>query len=288
MKSMAQQAIAEFVATLALVFIGAGSVVVLAFGGPNPLTLLAIALAHGLVLAVMVSSIGHISGGHVNPAVTVSVWVAGKIESVRAIVYIVAQVAGAAAGAGLLRLIIPEAIWRETSLGATLINTDIQGFTSYRGVFLEAVITFLLVFTVFATAVDDRGAFGKIAGLPIGFVLAAGILVAGIFTGGSMNPARSFGPALVAGEWTDFWVYVAGPLAGGIVAASVYWTAFLRGREVSAPRTDTPIGGGPEEDLIDDPGAELGEIDESDESDESEGLEGSDEPDSGAEADERG
>src|SRR5206468_357276 len=108
---LSQQVIAEFVGTLALVFIGAGSVVILSLYMAGNTGILGIALAHGLVLAVMVTSLGHISGGHFNPAVTAGVWVTGKIESLRAAVYIVAQLAGAAAGAGLLRLAVPEPIW---------------------------------------------------------------------------------------------------------------------------------------------------------------------------------
>jgi glycerol uptake facilitator-like aquaporin len=175
--------------------------------------------------------------------------VAGKIETVRAGVYIVVQLAGAAAGAGLLRLAIPERIWRGSFLGATVVNHQIM--TSGRAVLLEAVLTFFLVFTVFATAIDDRGAFKSIAGFAIGLSIAADILVGGPLTGASMNPARTFGPALLSGHWTDFWVYVAGPLSGGIIAAAVYWLSFLRDREVYAPREEVPIGGGPEEDLPD-------------------------------------
>jgi MIP family channel proteins len=251
-KTIWQQGIAEFFGTLALVFIAAGSVVVSgAVGG-----VVGVAIAQGLVLAIMVTNLGHISGAHFNPAVTVGVWVAGKIETVRAGWYVVFQLAGAAAGAGLLRLSIPERIWRGTFLGATTVSHQVT--TSGRAVLLEAVLTFFLVFTVFATAIDDRGAFKSIAGFGIGLVLAFDILVGGPLTGGSMNPARTFGPALVAGHWTDFWVYVAGPLSGGIIAAAVYWLSFLRDREVYAPREEVPIGGGPEEDLPGREGPDVG------------------------------
>jgi MIP family channel proteins len=244
-KTMWQQAVAEVVGTLALVFIGAGSVVVLAPQG-GPAALVGIALAHGVVLAVMVSNLGHVSGGHFNPAVTVSVWVAGKIETARGGVYILAQLVGAGVGAGLLRLAIPEDVWRQTQLGATQLSALIS---TGQGVLLEGVLTFFLVFTVFAAAVDDRGVFKALGGLTIGLVLTMDILVGGALTGASMNPARSFGPALVAGAWRDYWLYVAGPLTGGIVAAMVYLFSFLRGREVAAPRKDLPVGGGPEEEL---------------------------------------
>jgi MIP family channel proteins len=261
-----EQTIAEVIGTFALVFIGAGSVVILG-GQLNAAGLVGIALAHGLVLAVMISSLGHISGGHFNPAVTVSTWVAGKIQTTRAVWYITAQLFGAALGALLLRASIPERIWRQTNLGATTVNHQ-AGITNGKAVLIEAILTFFLVITVFAVAIDDRGVFKAIAGLPIGLVLTFDIIVGGLLTGASMNPARSFGPALVAPKWTDFWVYLAGPLSGAILAAAVYWFAFLRGRDVAAPRTETPIGGGPEEELTPGPeeglrvGSEGGELEE--------------------------
>jgi len=242
MRTIGEQVLAEVIGTLALVFIGAGAVVIAAAGGS---TLLGVALAHGLVLAVMVSSFGHISGAHFNPAVTVSAWVAGKIETARAGAYVVAQLAGAVIGAGLLRWAMPATVWRRSNLGATTVRAVSNG----QAVLLEAIMTFFLVITVFATAIDDRGAFKSIAGLAIGLVLTFDILVGGPLTGASMNPARSFGPALVAGQWTGFWIYVVGPVIGGLVAASVYTFGFLRERPAWAPRTETPIGGGPEENL---------------------------------------
>ncbi len=250
MKSYAEQAIAEFVGAFALIFIGAGSVVILSQTLGGGTAVLGIALAHGLVLAIMVTNLGHISGAHFNPAVTVGAWVAGKIETARALAYIVAQFAGAIAGAGLLRLALPERIWKPSSLGATLVahNADI---TNAKAVLIEAILTFFLVFTVFATAIDDRGAFKSIGGFAIGLVLSFDILVGGVLTGASMNPARTLGPALISGKWTDFWIYVAGPLTGAIIASVLYWLSFLRTREVSAPRSEVPIGGGPEEDLPD-------------------------------------
>jgi len=248
MKTIGEQAVAEFVGTLALVFIGAGSVVIAIANGDGYLGLIGVALAHGLVLATFISGLGHVSGAHFNPAVTIAVWVGGKIETLRAGAYVLAQLAGAVAGAGLLRWVLPEQVWRNGFLGATLV-THRFGITNGKAVLLEAILTFLLVTTVYAVAVDDRGTFKSIAGLPIGLVLVFDILVGGQLTGASMNPARSFGPALVAWKWTDFWVYVTGPVSGGIIAAALYVVAFLRTRKVAAPRTETPIGGGPEEEL---------------------------------------
>jgi MIP family channel proteins len=238
-KRIGEQVIAEFFGTLLFVFIGAGSVVLfgLVVSQQNPtlvaVGLVPIALATGLGMAVLISNTGHISGGHHNPAVTISVWVAGKIEAGRAGLYILAQLLGAAAGAWLLSVIIPKGIWTRTDLGTPEVNAHPFGaftFSPGRAVFLEAVLTFILVYTVFATAVDERGSFKVISGLPIGLAIGVDILVGGFFTGASMNPARSFGPALVSGTWTDFWVYIVGPITGGILAASVYWFAFLRSR----------------------------------------------------------
>ena len=145
----------------------------------------------------------------------------------------VAQLAGAAAGAGLLRLALSEKIWKPTSLGATLINPAAKqvGFTTPKALLLEAIMTFALVLVVFGTAIDPRGAFKSIAGFGIGLVVTADILVGGILTGASMNPARSFGPALLTWTWTDFWVYILGPVAGAVIAAEVYWFFFLRPQE---------------------------------------------------------
>ena len=252
MKSIPQQALAELIGTMALVFIGAGSVAILT--GQGAAGLVGIALAHGLVLAIMVTNFGHISGGHFNPAVTIGAWVVAKIETGRALVYILAQLAGAAAGAGLLRYVLTEQIWKQTNLGATTIAKNV-GVTNGKALVIEAVLTFFLVTTVFATAIDDRGAFKSIAGLGIGLVLTFDILMGGALTGASMNPARSFGPAVVAWHWDEFWVYVIGPLGGSVIAAAIYWFAFLRGREVSSPRTETPVGGGPEENLEPEPEA---------------------------------
>jgi MIP family channel proteins len=248
MRTMWEQLVAEVIGTLALVFIGAGSVVVLVPQLAGGTAILGVALAHALVLAVMVSNLGHISGAHFNPAVTVGVWVAGKIETLRAGLYIVAQLVGAVAGAWLLRLVIPGDLWAQTKLGLPQINRALE-ITDAQAFAIEAALTFFLVITVFATAIDDRGVFRSVAGLTIGLVLGFDILMGGTLTGASMNPARSLGPALVGGEWADFWVYVAGPMTGAVVAAAIYLYAFLRGREVASPRTETPIGGGPEEEL---------------------------------------
>ena len=240
-----QRVVAEFVATFALIFIGAGTGVILGRFGPTGL--IGIALAHGLVLAIMVSVIAHISGGHVNPAVTIAAWVTNQIRTGLAAVYIAAQLAGAIAGAYLLRAALPEELWRPSNLGAPLVQS---GITNGKAVLLEAVLTFFLVFAVYGTAIDERGPFSKTAGLTIGLVLTFDILMGGALTGAAMNPARALGPEVGSGTYTAWWVYWIGPISGGVVAAFVYWFAFLEGREklARAPKTEQPIGGGPEGD----------------------------------------
>ena len=239
MERLGQRATAEFVGTFALIFIGCGSVVISQASG-----LVGVALAHGLVLAIMVSVLAHISGAHFNPAVTISVWVTNQIKTGAAVVYMLAQLAGAAAGAALLRLAIPATLWKPTKLGVPAVNHSL-GISNGKAVLIEAILTFFLVFAVYGTAVDERGPFTKIAGLPIGLVLTFDILMGGPLTGAAMNPARWFGPALVAGEYADWWVWIIGAVGGGVIAASVYWFAFLGGREkmVRLPRTVKPIEG---------------------------------------------
>ena len=189
------------------------------------LGLLGIAVAHGLAIGIMVSAVGHISGGHLNPAVTIGFWVTRKISTFDALFYWVAQLAGAAAAAYLLRAVVPEDTWRLVALGTPALARD---FTRINGIILEGVMTFFLVFVVFATAADERGAFGKIAGFAIGLAVTMDILMGGPLTGAAMNPARSFGPALAARQWVNHGVYWVGPLAGGVLAGWLYDTLFLR------------------------------------------------------------
>ena len=229
MEGIGKASIAEFIATFALVFIGAGAVVMT---GVSDGGLVAVALAHGIVLAVMVSITGHISGGMVNPAVTIGLWVTGKLETNRTVAYIVAEVLGGICGALVLKLVIPSAVFDAAHGGTPLVNTA-SGMGVGKAVLLEAVLTFFLVFSVYGTAVDDRGPFAKTAGFTIGLVLTFDILAGGPLTGAAMNPARQIGPAVASGTWTDWWVYWIGPIAGGIIAGVAYWAAFLRTKEPS-------------------------------------------------------
>lgn len=229
METIGRAAVAEFVATFALVFVGAGAVVLAATG---ELDLVGVALAHGLVLMVMVSITGHISGGLVNPAVAIALWVAGKLSTQRATILIVAQLLGAVVGAATLRWIVGGESFDAGGAGAPALSpvTDVG-----RGTVLEALLTFLLVYAVFGTVVDDRGPWLKTAGLTIGLVIAFEIIAFGPLTGAAMNPARWFGPALIGGVWSDAIVWTVGPIAGGIIASVVYTRVFLQGRDPGVP-----------------------------------------------------
>jgi len=222
--STTQRAIVEFIGTLALIFIGAGSILAdKATGGGTGLA--GIALAHGLTVAVMVSAIGHISGGHINPAVTFGAWIARKITTGDAAAYWIAQLSGGVAGAFLLVPLFDAPTREAVHLGTPALAA---GVSPFQGLIFEAIATFFLVFVVCATAIDERGAFKALGGFPIGLVVAFDILAGGPLTGASMNPARTFGPALVANFWADHWIYWAGPAAGGSLAGLLYSGLYLR------------------------------------------------------------
>lgn len=226
-RPMTQRLVAEVVGTFTLIFIGAGSIVAASVAGlgTGGAGLITVALAHGLAIAVMVSAVGHVSGGHFNPAITVGAWVTRRIETGVAIAYVAAQLAGGLLGALALRLVLPGSAWDPVVLGTPLVS---PGIADWQAIAIEAILTFFLVWVVFATALDPEGAFGKIAGLAIGFTIAMDIMMGGPFTGAAMNPARSIGPAVVSGELTGMWVYILGPVIGGTVAALLYDLGVMR------------------------------------------------------------
>ena len=222
--------LAEFVGTFALIFIGAGAIMTTA-DWTNGGTLIGIAAAHGFVIAVMVSALGHVSGGHFNPAVTTALLVTKRIKPVEWAAYVVTQLAGGAVAALALSVIYTTQIKNATELGTPSIGGD---YSTGQALLVEGILTFFLVFTVFAVAVDGRGSFKIVAGLPIGFVIFFDILMGGPLTGGAMNPARWFGPALVQGNWANGWVYIVGPVVGGAIAALLYELIVLRRNDGSA------------------------------------------------------
>jgi aquaporin Z len=213
---------AEFVGAFALTFVGAGSIMVGA-------DLVGIALAHGLVIAVMASAVGHISGGHFNPAVTFGFLITRRITASLAGVYWVAQLLGAVLGALLLLWIYPDRVTDGTNLGAPALAEEIS---VGAGFVVEMILTFLLVWVIFATAADPRGSFVSVAGLAIGLTITLAVLMGGPLTGAALNPSRAFGPQLVAGFWDDGWLWYIAPLLGGGLAALAYEHLYLRGLEV--------------------------------------------------------
>jgi aquaporin Z len=220
-------AVAEFIGTFALIFFGAGAIIATQNGD-----LVAIALAHGLAIAIMVSMMAHLSGGVFNPAIQVGLWVTGKMSTSRSAVYIVAQMLGAVAAAYALKYIAPQPFFDGVTGGVPALA---EGLATGKGVLIEALTTFFLVWAVFATAVDERGAFAKLGGLTIGLTITLDIFATGGLTGAAMNPARWFGPALATGTWTNWWVWLVGPISGAIIAAVAYWYLFLKGSERPTP-----------------------------------------------------
>lgn len=213
---MKKNFIAEFVGTFALVFIGGGAIMMAQQTGSSA-GLLSVALAHGLILALMVSAFMNVSGGHINPAVTIGLLVARRITPNVAGVHIVAQLVGAVVAAYALKMTMPVALFTATQGGGQSIALEITGTQAFM---LEAIATFFLMTVIYGTAVSDMAP--KIGGLAIGLTIAADILAIGPLTGGSMNPARSFGPAIASGVFAGQAVYWAGPIVGAIAAALMW------------------------------------------------------------------
>ena len=225
MRDSLRHFISEFIGTFALVFVGGAAIMVVSQSN-SPFGLLQIALAHGLVLAVFISALMRISG-HFNPAVTLGFVAARRIEPMMAGLYIVAQLLGAVLAAYLLKATFPAEVFAATRGGGQAISLDV---TATQAWILEAVATFFLTFVIFGTAVDPKAP--RVGGFAIGLVVTIDILAIGPLTGASMNPARSFGPALVTGIFEGQFVYWTAPIVGSIVAALLYDTLYIpRGRE---------------------------------------------------------
>ena len=208
-----KQFAAELIGTFALVFIGAGAGA-LAVGG-----LVGVAFAHGLVLIAMAYAFGHISGAHINPAVTFGLALAGAIDWGKAVVYWAAQLLGGILAAAVLSFLFGGA---GSGLGATVLAA---GVSPVQGLVVEAILTFFLVNSVLQAAVAGKA--GDLAGLAIGATLICAILMGGPLTGASLNPARTLGPALFTGTLSQFWVYLVGTFAGAAGAAGLY--RYLKG-----------------------------------------------------------
>ena len=212
---------AECIGTALFVFLGAGSVVMNAqtSGGFG---ILGIALAHGVAMAIIVSATMNISGGHINPAVTAAAWLAKKVDGRTAGMYVVAQLIGAVLGALLINAILPHAAARAMSVGTPAVATSV---TFMQALWIEAALTFFLVSAVFGTAMSSEAP--KIGGFGIGLAIFVDILIGGSLTGAAMNPARAFGPALVAWDWHGQAIFWIGPLVGAAAAAAVWRLVLL-------------------------------------------------------------
>lgn len=216
-ESLSKALLAEFVGTFALIFVGAGAGA-LGLGG-----LVGVALAHGLVVTGFIYTYGHLSGTHINPAVTLALLVAGKVDGMRAASYIVFQIAGGIGGALALRYVLGGS---ETGLGATVLARGLEAggttidVTPAAGFLVEALLTFFLVNAIFNTAVSGKG--GNLSGLAIGLTLIFCILVGGPLTGAALNPARTLGPAFATGNFADLWLYLTAPVTGAAAAALLY------------------------------------------------------------------
>ena len=221
MKDALRHFAAEFIGIFALVFVGSGSIMMARqTSAATPLILAA--TAHGLILAVMETATMRISG-HLNPAVTLGFLATRRIEPLMAAIYICAQILGAIAAAYALRAAVPAELFAATRGGGQSISLDV---TAGQAFLLEMIATFFLTFVVFGTAVDPSAP--KVGGFAIGLTVGADILAIGPLTGGSMNPARSLGPAVASGVFEGQVVYWAGPVLGAIVAAVLYDQLFLR------------------------------------------------------------
>lgn len=222
--STLRAALAEFISAIIFVFAGEGSVIAFSKltddASTTPAGLVAEALAHGIALFIAVAVASNLSGGHVNPAVTFGLLVGGHITLLRGVLYWIAQMLGATVACGLLKYTT-----NGMSIGVFSLSS---GVGVGNALVFEIVMTFGLVYTVYATAVDpNRRSLGTIAPICIGFIVGANILAGGAFDGACMNPARAFGPALVSWTWKNHWIFWVGPLIGGGLAGAVFETFFI-------------------------------------------------------------
>lgn len=222
MTSLPRRAVAEALGTFGLIFFGCGAVVVSSIPGAA-FGLQGIALVHAIVLSVMISATMAVSGGHLNPAVTIGLLSVKRIDAKSAGVYVLAQLIGAALGALTLRMVFPDGMVRVGTLGTPVLANSMN---IVDGILLEALLTFFLVSAVFGTAVNSEAP--KIGGFGIGLVLFFDIMVGGTLTGAAMNPARAFGPALISGTWFAQPVWWVGPILGGVVAALLWDKVILK------------------------------------------------------------
>lgn len=225
-----KKVVAEIVGTFVYFLIGIGGIAAAkTLHASSSLELINVAFAHGIALAIAVSALGHISGAHFNPAVTIAMAVTRRIGPMLAVLYIVGQIVGGLLACLTLATILPESTWSKFGLG----TPHVVGINITQATIFEAVLTFFLVLAIFGTVVDPRA--NRIAGFGIGLAVFMDILAGGPWTGAAMNPARAITPAIVSGDWDfDQTVYWVGPIVGAVAAALLYTQVFM-------PRSDDPV-----------------------------------------------
>ena len=213
--------ISEFIGTFFLVLIGTGVAIEATLNqtiAGSPLNSLSVAFAFGLVLVVLVNTFGHVSGAHFNPAVSIALAITNKFPWKSVIPYVIAQLLGALFASLALFIIFGSAVRDQTFLGATYPSSSIS---IWAALFIETIATFLLMIVIMAVATDERSD-GAVTGLSIGLALFVGVLFAGTLTGGALNPARALGPMIASGNYSNFWIYIIGPVAGSTGASLIY------------------------------------------------------------------
>ena len=216
MRNTLRPLVAEAVGTFFLVFCGVGAIVTDIYRAGS-VGLLGIAIAHGVALGIAITATMNISGGHLNPAVTLGALSIGRIDVRKAISYIIAQLAGASIAVLAIKGLYPEMAGQISGYGAPRLANDVS---TVQGIVIEAILTFMLAFAVMGTVVDSKTP--KVGGFGVGLIVMCGILAGGQMTGGAMNPARAFGSMVVAWQWTGALIYWIGPVLGAVVAAQLY------------------------------------------------------------------
>jgi len=230
--------VCEFLGTFALCFFGIGAIIM-----TQGADLLVIALAHGLAIGLMITAVGHISGGHFNPALTIGLFLGRQKSLPESIAYIVVQIVGAVAACLMLMTIFPKGLRDAVGFGIPAVGTGVNiggvqfGYDNTNALIAEIVMTFFLMFVVYGAAVDTRSV-KAIAGLAIGLTISIDIMMGGNVSGAAMNPARYLGPAIVDGNFNDFWIWIVGPIVGAIIAAVIY--VFVLNPEINEQIEEEP------------------------------------------------